>query len=252
MDDLIRRLREAADAHQPDRAHMLARVERGMARPPGSRHRERTVAPWRRIVLAVVIALGTVTAGSFAVAAIVQAPPPHRPGTGAAVSSPSTTTAPVPSPHPGHPSVSATAGPRTSPPSTGPSAQDGALSATGSIDPHSNPFWSQSDLILQTARPLTALTVELRVAQTGGVKSTGTWRTLPASDFTVEVRQDSGGLHYRWTLKPGRTVPAGRHEFAAQYDHATGTRAAQGDTYRVDATGPRGAATIRGGFTAAG
>ncbi|GAA5014876.1 hypothetical protein GCM10025734_62810 [Kitasatospora paranensis] len=33
MDDLRSRLRDAADGHRPDRERMLARVERGMARP---------------------------------------------------------------------------------------------------------------------------------------------------------------------------------------------------------------------------
>ncbi|WP_178970294.1 hypothetical protein [Streptomyces acidiscabies] len=40
IDDIDRRLREAAEAHRPDHARMLARVERGMAGPT-VRHRAR-------------------------------------------------------------------------------------------------------------------------------------------------------------------------------------------------------------------
>jgi hypothetical protein len=60
---------------------------------------------------------------------------------------------------------------------------------------------------------------------------------------------------YRWTLKPGRTVPAGKHVFAGQYNHAEGARDAGGDTYRAEArTGTPGAksATVWGDFAPAG
>lgn len=84
-------------------------------------------------------------------------------------------------------------------------------------------------MTLRTARPLSALTVELRIALTGGVNSTGSWRSLPEKDFTVSATEDGGYLVYRWALKPGRTVPAGTHTFAGQYNHAEGERDAAGD-----------------------
>ncbi|MFD0353337.1 hypothetical protein ACFVHW_06230 [Streptomyces sp. NPDC127110] len=127
--------------------------------------------------------------------------------------------------------------------------QDGPLWSAGSLDASGNAYWAQSNVTLKTSQPLTALTLELRVAQTGGVQSTGNWRTLPAEDFTVTVRQEGGAVVYRWTLKPGRTVPAGQHVFAGQYNHAAGDREAGHDGYRVDAGGPRGALSVWGGFT---
>ncbi|MGG8406405.1 hypothetical protein ACM614_07115, partial [Streptomyces sp. 12297] len=129
--------------------------------------------------------------------------------------------------------------------------QDGPLSSAGSVNPGSNAYWAQADIALRTTQPLTALTVELRIAQTGGVQSTGSWRTLPADDFTVAVRDEGAAVVYRWILKPGRTVPAGRHIFAGQYNHAAGEREAGHDGYRIDANGPRGALSVRGGFTPA-
>ncbi|MEY9871712.1 hypothetical protein ABH931_001185 [Streptacidiphilus sp. MAP12-33] len=130
--------------------------------------------------------------------------------------------------------------------------QDGPLWSAGSVDPHSIVYWSQSDLVLRTAQPLTSLTIELRVAQTGGVRNTGTWRTLPSDDFTVTVRQVGATLVYRWVLTPGLTVPAGQYEFAAQFNHAAGVRDAGGDSYRIDARTSGGSpVAVWGGFTAA-
>lgn len=128
--------------------------------------------------------------------------------------------------------------------------QDGPLWADGSVDPHSNAFWAQSNVTLKTDQPLTALVVELRIALTEGVKDTGNWRTRPAADFDLAVRREGGFLVYRWTLAPGRTVPSGEHVFAGQYDHASGGRDAKDDTYRIDATAGAGesAAAVWGAF----
>lgn len=40
-----------------------------------------------------------------------------------------------------------------------------------------------------------------------------------------------------------------QHIFASQYNHATGEREARNDSYRVDVNAPRGALSVRGGFT---
>lgn len=73
----------------------------------------------------------------------------------------------------------------------------------------------------------------LKVAQTGGVSSTGAWRSLPEGDFTQTVEEQAGLVVYTWRLKEGRTVPAGQWMFAGQYDHARGGRDAKGDSYTI-------------------
>ncbi|MFE0458839.1 hypothetical protein ACFW1A_06205 [Kitasatospora sp. NPDC058965] len=253
-EETAQRLREAARAHQPDRARMLARVERGTA-GPAVRHR---VRPLRRsgprFVLGSVVTAGLLATGGLAVAGIVQslpttttvttapATPSPSPSTDPATPSPATpTTGAVPVAPPGspRPSASATA-----------QAQNGPLWSAGSVDAHSTVYWEQNNLTLRTGQQLTALTIEIRVAQTGNVQSTGSWRTLPNEDFTVTVQESGGVLVYRWVLRPGLTVPAGQHEFAAQFNHATGVRGAAGDSYRVDTQGPGGAASVWGGFGA--
>ncbi|MFG2986843.1 hypothetical protein ACGFYQ_37300 [Streptomyces sp. NPDC048258] len=269
-EELTGRLRAAAEAHQPDRARILARVERGMS-GAAVRHRESSGArPWPRIALASLAAAGTLAVGGFAVAAIVQSPPvrPDVPATPAAPSAPSAPSG-TPRPTPSTTSAPATGRPttpdRSSPTGPSPSAsgatgsarpgnahvQDGPLSSAGSLGTNSNSFWAQSNITLKSTQPLTALTVELRITQTGGVQSTGSWRTLPAEDFTLTVQNEGGAVVYRWILKPGRTVPAGQHVFAGQYNHAAGAREVEHDGYRVDADGPRGALSVWGGFTPA-
>jgi hypothetical protein len=274
MDDLRSRLRDAADSHRPDRERMLARVERGMARPsPGrsGRHRERTaVLSWPRVVLATLATAGAMTVGGFAVGAIVHGGPqpgrsavaapggsaPPASATASGPASPAATRSPGPS---GSPARSGTARPsaeasdpagRSSAPPTGAHGRtsDGPLWSDGSVDPHSTDAWAQSNVTVKARTPLTALTVELRIALTAGVADTGHWQTLPTADVDVSVRKDGGFLVYRWTLKAGRTVPAGQIVFAGQYDHATGGRDAQDDTYRADATAAAGPAAVWGDF----
>ncbi|MFF1695231.1 hypothetical protein ACFVXC_16590 [Streptomyces sp. NPDC058257] len=287
MDDVRGHLHDAAAEHRPDRERMLARIERGMERDavgPGapSRGRLPRPAPWLRIAGTTAAVAGVFALGGYAVASAVQGgdPPPRTVGTPAAPESPAAPSPAASEPddenagpsapaEPTHPSGRATTGapdrgtdqdadrpPKKSqpPPSTGrvapdaKSVEDGYLWSDGSIDPQSNDFWAQSTLTFKTGKSLTALTVELRVAQTGGVADAGNWRSLPADDFTVSVREQGGELVYRWTLKEGRTVPAGEHVFAGQYNHAEGGRDAGEDTYAAEATASGQRTAVRGDF----
>ncbi|MEW1688138.1 hypothetical protein ACIQOF_06325 [Streptomyces sp. NPDC091265] len=214
-EELPRRLRGAAQAHRPDRERMLARVERGMTRDrPSSRvsRPPRAATPWLRVAGATAAVCGVLAVGALAVTSAgdggsqgqrVVAPPASPTATGGAA------TQPVPG------------GALRS--------EDGPLWTDGAVDPHSNAYWAQSNVTLKTAERLSSLTVELRIALTGGVSTTGSWRSLPEEDFSVSATEDGGFLVYRWALKPGRTVPAGTHMFAGQYNHAEGERDATGD-----------------------
>ncbi|MGW2961415.1 hypothetical protein ACWDGI_23525 [Streptomyces sp. NPDC001220] len=255
-EEIARQLREAAEAHRPDRARMLARVQRGMA-GPAVRHRARPFArSGTRVALAGLAATGILATGGLAVAAIVATPSPSPTVTTPAAPSP-TVSSPHPTsarPTPVAPAPATTPGSsRPTPPTASPSpsadeSQNGPLWSAGSVDPQSTVYWTQSNLVLKTTQPLTSLTIEMRIVQAGGVKNTGTWQTLPSGDFTVTIQEADGTLVYRWVLKPGLTVPAGSHEFAAQFNNGTGVRSAAGDGYRVDAQGTGGSASVRGGF----
>ncbi|MFH8384369.1 hypothetical protein ACH4E7_26070 [Kitasatospora sp. NPDC018058] len=263
---ITRQLREAAEAHRPDRARILARVERGAAGPPVRHRAPSFVRSWPRAALAGLATAGVLATGGLAVAGIVRTPPPSDTVTTAPASplptknpSPTVTPSPTPSAAPGTvaplpvpaPATTTPGSPRPTP-SASSRPVNGSLWSEGSIDSHSTVYWAQHNLVLKTTQPLTSLTVELRIAQTGEVRDTGNWRTLPSEDFTVTVQESGGVLVYRWVLKPGRTVPVGQHEFAGQFNHATGVRSAANDSYRVDAQSVGGPASVWGGFGPAG
>ena len=260
-DEISRRVREAAAAPEPNRARILARVERGAA-DPGVRHRTASIArSWPRAAIVGIVAAATLATGGLAVAAAIGGAP-LLPATAPAPTVPSPTVTPptvTPSPTPSSGTTTTTGpAPAPSPAPTWGSAhptppddsrvEDGPLWSEGSLDPHSTIYWAQSNLTLKTTKPLTSVTVELRIAQTGDVRNTGHWQTLPSDDFTVTVQESDGALLYRWTLKPGRTVPTGQHDFASQYNHATGVRDLEHDSYRVDAQSPGGSIAVWGGF----
>ena len=266
-EEISRQLREAAEAHQPDRGRILARVERGMAAAT-VRHRTPGIArAWPRVALAGLAAAGVLATAGLTVAGIVQTAPAHPDnassatvpapsGTPSSTDSARTTDSSAPPPTPGQPDQTTAGRSTTHDPNSATPADnqlsDGPLSSEGSIDPHSHVYWTQSRLALTTAQPLTALTVELRIAQTGGVQTTGQWQTGPGDDFTITVQEIDGTLVHRWDLKPGRTVAAGQHVFAAQYNHPNGARDAHADSYGAQATAADGAHAVRGGFTPAG
>lgn len=260
-EELHARLREAGEAHEPDRARILARVERGMAgqaRPKRPAHPP--PAGWARVVGATTAVAGLLAVGGYAVASAVK---DDEPADRTVAVSPTPTSSPdAPSRPPVTPDPSPSAENRDRKPSATPSrtpapensapapppgkrekpdkpkkpdTEDGPVWSDGSVDPHSNDFWAQSNLTLRTGEELTALTVELRIALTEGVNSAGAWRSLPEEDFTLTVGEDDGFLVYRWVLKEGRTVPKGEFVFAGQYDHARGGRDARGDRYAMTA-----------------
>ncbi|CAL9610116.1 hypothetical protein [Streptomyces sp. enrichment culture] len=270
-DELRARLHEAAEAHEPDRARILARVERGMAEPSGPGHRavRPPVVGWLRVVSATAAVAGVLAVGGYAVASAVRDdPPPARrtvavsptpsasPERSTAPAPPAPTARPTPGKAAGEPSRTPSSSPSSATPgATTPAAppparaeRNGPLWSDGSVDPHSNVFWAQSNLTLKTSVRLDSLTVELRIAQTGGVTSTGAWRSLPEADFAQSVVERDGFVVYTWTLKPGRTVPAGEWVFAGQYDHARGGRDAKDDGYVMTGAADGHTYTVTGDF----
>ncbi|MER6416986.1 hypothetical protein ABT383_32130 [Streptomyces humidus] len=274
-DDLRARLHGAAEAHQPDRARILARVERGMAGGGQGRQRSdhRATRPplwsWTKVVGATAAVAGMLAAGGYAVASAVKSEAPAQQTVSVSsppVASPHATSRPSASPEatqgsgdgahhsakPGPPpSKSAGATPSAPAATTLPpveAAQDGPLWSQGSVDPHSNDFWAQSNVTLRTSGRLTLLTVQLKVAQTGGVSSAGAWRSLPEDDFTFTAVERDGFLVYTWVLKEGRTVPEGEWVFAGQYNHARGGRDARNDVYTISGRSDARQSSVGGGF----
>jgi len=224
---------------------MLVRIERGMARSDGSDRarsfRRRKQGSWLKVSLATLAVVGVTGLGGLAVAAGLQqrAPQPTTPVVVVAPTGDTVSATPSPRASTAKPPATASLTPTLTPsrrPTTTAKTADDPIAARGTISPRSNIYWAENDLTIDVAQPLTTLTVEIRIAQTDGVQHTGEWRTEPADDFTVTVAPADGFLVYRWTLKPGRTVPALQQVFAAQYNHKTGKRDASKDTFRVETT----------------
>ncbi|MFI6481142.1 hypothetical protein ACIBH1_24645 [Nonomuraea sp. NPDC050663] len=108
------------------------------------------------------------------------------------------------------------------------------------VDPNSNPYWAQNNLVLTFDGQAAELAVTMRVKRAAGVAPAGLWSSLPGDDYTASVREEPGAIVYRWTLKDGRIVRPGSYTFAAQYNRrprAEGGRA--GDSYLVVVPGGR-------------
>jgi hypothetical protein len=251
-DQLSRKLREAAEAHQPDRVRMLARVNRGMAATTTVRPASGISRSWPKATLAAVAAAGVLVSAGIAFAGIVRSGPPAEttvPAAPPSVSKPSPTTGGTTT-NSTPPVTTGQIPPGTSsPPSSAANRlADGPLSSKGHVDPNSHAFWTQDNLVLDVTQPLTKLTVQVHIAQTGGVQSSGQWQTAPADDFTVTVQETNGEVVYRWDLKPGRTVPAAQQIFAVQYNHTRGARDGKADRYTVTATAAGHDHAVWGGF----
>lgn len=264
-DNMRARLREAAGAHEPDRARILARVERGMTEAETSRRpaQRPPVLGWARVVGATAAVAGVLAVGGYAAAsalkdddkaqqtvAVTPTPDPSPEESRRGEIPPD----PTSSPHPEKPTAaeSPPVKPPEPPPAVTPPAdagtEEGPLWSDGSVDPHSNDFWAQSNVTVKSEKQLTALTVELRIKQTGGVTSAGAWRSLPEVDFEQTVGERDGFIVYTWKLKEGRTVPAGEFVFAGQYDHDRGGRDAGDDRYAATATADGEQVGVQGDF----
>ncbi|GGK86374.1 hypothetical protein [Streptomyces flaveus] len=259
------RLREAAGAHEPDRARILARIERGMADTETSRRpaQRPQVLGWARVVGATAAVAGVLAVGGYAAAsalkeedktqqtvAVTPTPEPSAEESSRGEISPDATSSPRPE------QPTAAESPPVKPPEPPPAVtpppdvgtEEGPLWSDGSVDPHSNDFWAQSNVTVRSEEQLTSLTVQLRIKQTGGVNSTGAWRSLPEGDFELTVGERDGFLVYTWALKEGRTVPAGEFVFAGQYDHDRGGRDAGDDRYAATATADGEQVGVQGDF----
>ncbi|MGP3988418.1 hypothetical protein [Streptomyces sp. 3N207] len=240
------RLRAAADAHQPDRARMLDRIAHG-TQDSGTRQRQRRgPAPrrwaWPRAaaaVGAVVMVLGIGGATALWAPHEDRHEDRHIAGDGRA---PTVRTSAGPAGTEGNGGSGGTGTADRLP------AVDGPLRSSGSAAEGGNDYWSQTEVTVRSAKRLTALTVELRIAESSPLSSTGSWRTRPSRDFDVDVRHAGGTLVYRWTLKKDRTVPPGKHVFAGQYDHGSGKRSTGDDSYTVSATAAGRAYAVGGGI----
>ncbi|GAA4465415.1 hypothetical protein GCM10023170_074660 [Phytohabitans houttuyneae] len=251
-------LRAAAAAHQPDRAAILTRIQRGQAatgasRAPRSNHRRTAVAAGMAATVAAVIGLSVAVTWAAVRGETPQEPiaaPSATTVSPAPAAPPSAAAGSVPSHGPAHrpPSAAqASRSPAASPSNS--SAQQGFLWSSVAVDPHSIDNWAQSNVTLRNSQTVTALELRVRIALTPDVVNTGAWSTISADALVTTVEQQADALVYTFTLKPGMRLGAATHFFGVQYGHATGGRDPSRDTYQAVATADDGArAEVDGRF----
>jgi ABC-type transport system substrate-binding protein len=244
-------LRAEAAAHQPDRAAILARIERGKATLDTARAprtgRPRAAVRMAGIVMTVLAILGLGMAVTWAaVGTDVLRKPAHGPmmapapasGTPEAAQSPASDGRPQSASH-------APRSPAPSPSIKG--SQQSFLRSSGATDPHSIDNWTQGNVTVVTSDTVTALEVTVRIAGSPNLANTGAWSTVLAEFLVTSIEQQPDALVYRFTLKPGVTLAPASYVFAVQYNHAGG-RDPSRDTYHVAATAGAGRAEVSGGF----
>ncbi|MBS2963201.1 hypothetical protein KGA66_09100 [Actinocrinis puniceicyclus] len=126
------------------------------------------------------------------------------------------------------------------------------LTATGSVAPATNASWSEQDVSLDPAEPLSALQLIVRVTPTPGLTPDSYWSNHDITAFDVKtVAGSDGGLVYTFTLKQGTTLPAKPFVIAVQFRH-TGAHDPGGDTFSVSVTTDQAhgsaPATVQGTF----
>jgi hypothetical protein len=251
LDRVRAALRAEAAAHQPDRAAILARIERGQATinaaPAPRTGRPRAAARMAGIGMTVLVLLGFSVAVTWAAVGTdvlrkpsrgpMMAPAPA--GGASAVQSPGSASRAQSASHPprspaASPSIKAT--------------QRGFLRSSGAIDPDGVDNWTQASVTVVTSETLTALEVTVRVVATPNLASTGAWSTVLTQFLVTAIERQPDALVYRFTLKPGVTLAPASYIFAVQYNHAVGGRDPSRDTYRAVATANGTRADTDGGF----
>jgi hypothetical protein len=106
----------------------------------------------------------------------------------------------------------------------------GLIAAVGAVDASSNASWSQENVNITLAEPVSAFQLTVKVSTSAGLSSTGDWTNYDISMFDVTVTTQSDGIVYDFRLKSGRTLQPGSAEFAVQFGHGVSHNAAD-DTY---------------------
>lgn len=248
-DDLSRRLRAESEAYEPDQQLIWARVEAAMdSSAETGRGRTRTRAHDRRPmpIRALTASLASAAAVAVVSGLVWQAigggddrgqsvrPAAHR--TAAPTASPSASVKRTPGERPVSHSPTPKASPTRSAPVRPPVGGDAdrPFAVQTAVGRGSSVHWAQNDLTLRVRRTLRELTVTIKVDRTERVAATGSWLSLPPSDFEVSTKTTENVVTYRWTLRAGRTVPPGDHVLAAQYNRAA-DHDVRKDTYTVRA-----------------
>lgn len=257
-------LRDAAQAHEPDRTAMVNRIASGRSALAAE------VRPARRSLLPVGAALGVVSVLVASIVAVRLSNDDPRPGIVAAPPAATSTAPPAPgtSPPAGATATTGATGPTgttgatggtgpattTTPPTatepvqpTQSKARSSFVSTDGVVGKDSVATWSENQVRLKNTKTLGRLSVTITVARTSDARKAGQYTNVSGSDIEVTVTEAGDELVYRYVLREGKKLTPGEYLFGAQFTHASG-RPRDADWYAVTAdTGGTGA-DLRGTF----
>jgi len=110
------------------------------------------------------------------------------------------------------------------------------LSAIGSVAVGSGPWWSEEDVSVTSAAPITALRLVVTVQKTAGVTCAGQYTSFWGG-MALTGHADTGAqMVYTYTLVGGQTVPAGSWALGAQFTGTGATHLYGADTFVLTAT----------------
>lgn len=245
---LVGALREQADEHEADLRRVQEGFERVTAGKPRRTRSQRLLRPARlRLIgvpLGVLISVATATVALGVTLGITahtahpanQATPSSSPMSTAQDHQPSKATSSAAG-RTGPTSPTSPTGTATTRTQSSPSASAGSLTATGTVDAHSNQFWGQGDVTVASTRAIRTLHMTVTVSGGTSVQSTGWWSTIVAPNVvTTTVSRVGSNLVYDVSLKPGQTLQPGTYVFGFQFNHPVAGHNFAADTYAITAT----------------
>jgi len=250
-------LKDAAQAHRPNRDAMVDRVAVGRARSRAEAPRRPrplfTMRPVGAAAAVVSVVIASMFAARFAdgaeereVAAVK--PPPAVTAPATAHPTPTTPADPTDPQHtqdappattpttPADPQhTQAPPPPPTAPagtPSPPPRNEPGWMESAGYLDPQSSDAWSQNNVRVSNTEPITSLEITIAVARTPKTAYAGRFTSAANDYFAMTVTPSDDKLTYTYVMRDGVTLKPGKYVFAAQYTHDSGHKAAI-DSYSV-------------------
>jgi hypothetical protein len=251
-------LRDAAQAHEPDRTAMVNRIASGRSALAAE------VRPARRSLLPVGAALGVVSVLVASIVAVRLSNDDPRPGIVAAPPAATSTAPPAPGTTPpagatattgatgatgGTDPATTTTRPTTTEPvrPTQSKARSTFVSTDGVVGKDSVATWSENQVRLKNTKVLGRLSVTITVARTSDARKAGQYTNVASSDIEVTVTEAGDELVYRYVLREGKKLMPGEYLFGAQFTHGSG-RPRDADWYAVTANTGGTGADLRGTF----
>lgn len=232
-------LRDQAHKHEADSGLIGARFEHLVAvecRPGEPRRAEprRATDPARMRLTRVPLGiLAAVTLAAVAVSLGLDSAPAAHPSS--EVASAAGERSAVAAPRPSSLSASSTVLPADHAlvPSANATRPAGALTAAGTVDPHSSPYWVQENLTVIATRTVRELQVTVTVSGGPTVRFAGMWTTILAADVETSTNRIPGGLEYHVILKAGQILQPASYRFGFQFGRPTSGHNFVLDAYRV-------------------